>query len=110
VGGFSVSIDHEEGCPVLTLRGDLDLASAAQLKHVLVQFSEPSVIIDLSDLAFIDSAGLAALISAQSANGGGRRIVVRGPLQRGVRRVFEVTGLLSMLDNEGEAGQQLSGD
>lgn len=110
MGGFSASIGDEDGHPVLALLGELDLSSAEQLKHLLRQFSEATVIIDLSGLTFIDSAGIAALISARSGSGDNRRIVIRGVLQRGVRRVFEVTGLLTMLDTEGDPGLELSGD
>lgn len=79
---------------MLALYGELDIASARVLERK-VQMATASaaqrLVIDLSGLQFMDSAGLHALIRAQAhIHAEGRDLsVLRGP--RAVQRVFELT-------------------
>lgn len=74
--GLLIELHHERGVPVLVVEGDLDLTSAAELQaqgRELVDAAltapasaEPPahvVVLDASRVAFIDSAGLGALVS-----------------------------------------------
>ena len=56
-----------DGCTVLTVTGPLDLASAAQLSRAIEDLINDNgkLILDLENLTGWDSAGLAALITAQ---------------------------------------------
>ena len=87
-------VDHMLGA-VLTLRGELDLATVSLLGEELDRATRGTgaVVIDLSGLRFIDSSGLHVLVGAERELGasGGQLVLVRGP--RAVRRVFELTGL-----------------
>jgi anti-anti-sigma factor len=80
---------------VLILSGELDLQSAAELERELaaIRCERPSrMLLDLSRLDFMDSAGLAMIIDAERAareDGIGLRLR-RGRPQ--VRRLFELTG------------------
>ena len=84
------------GTMVISVHGDLDLHSADALGDRLVGAAEQgasSVIVDLSDVEFVDSQGLGALLRGTRRLGGdsGRfRVVVPAPQ---VRRVFEITAL-----------------
>jgi anti-anti-sigma factor len=51
------------GCTMVTLRGELDLADAAAVTAALtaVAARDPVIIVDLAGLEFIDSSGVAAL-------------------------------------------------
>lgn len=81
---------------VLPLRGDVDLASAPALRQQLADMTEESpsfLIIDVSDLDFIDSTGLGVLVGTLRrlrGNGGDVRLAAARP---GIARVFSVTGL-----------------
>jgi anti-sigma B factor antagonist len=92
-------VDHMLGV-VLTLRGELDLATASLLKEQLdhVMRGKRAVVIDLSRLRFIDSSGLALLVHAerQLRDSDGQLVLVRGP--RGVQRIFAITSLDSHFD------------
>ena len=60
---------REDGAHVVvTLRGELDIANAADLGAVLWEAvaRNPHVIADLSDLSFIDCASLAVLVRART--------------------------------------------
>ncbi len=95
-GVFNVEVTTDEDVPVFLLRGELDVANAEEVRQALTAASG-SVVVDLSELSFIDSSGLTALIHARDdvcARGG--RFVMRGA-NGSVRRVFEITGLTHFL-------------
>jgi anti-sigma B factor antagonist len=82
---------------MLVLNGELDLSSAPELEALLreLESSNPGrILIDLHELKFMDSSGLALLIRAQQmTTAAGCRLELRpGPNQ--VQRLFEMTGTL----------------
>jgi anti-sigma B factor antagonist len=76
------------------LVGELDLAAAPQLERTLgqPQLQARLVVLDLRELAFIDSSGVHAIVNATTrAREQGRRLMLlRGP--QNVDRVFTLTG------------------
>jgi anti-sigma B factor antagonist len=102
---FSAIVDRTDDAAVIRLVGELDLASAPDLQACLgdVVASTPPdvvVIIDLDELSFCDSTGISALVrAANGARRGGRRLVLRRP-RPGVRRVLEITGVISVFEIE----------
>ena len=78
----------------------MDLASAKAVEEGLLAAERDSptrVIIDLSQLAFIDSTGLRLLLQADArAREHGYELVLR-PGEASVQRVFEITGALEVL-------------
>jgi anti-sigma B factor antagonist len=89
----------------VSLKGELDLSSVGKVEEELkrVEAEAPSLLVlDLSQLTFLDSTGLRAVVTAdERARGDGRRlVVVRGP--DAVQRVFSITRLeerLEMVDD-----------
>jgi anti-sigma B factor antagonist len=85
-----------DGCVVVTLRGELDLASAPELlRQLQLLLNRPvtSLTLDLADLSFIDSSGLGTLCQVRQ-DAMDRAIPL--DLQRvppHARRVLEITGL-----------------
>src|SRR5215469_1987100 len=90
-----LEIDRSEAFPaqdVLSLRGPLTAKNAPTFQNAMRR-EEPAqtVILDLSDVPYIDSAGLGLLVSAHvSRQKSGRRMVLSGINPR-VRRLFDVT-------------------
>jgi anti-sigma B factor antagonist len=81
---------------VLRLSGEIDLNEkpnvTAQLDPLLENGSNP-IIVDLSDVTYVDSSGLAIFIDAlQRARAYGGQIALTG-LQENVRMVFEIAKL-----------------
>jgi len=81
-----------DGNVVLRLRGELDLHTVAQLRLSLAEALESgagAVVVDLGDVTFIDSTGLAALLNAlRRLTRAGRRLVLAcedGPVLRVLR-------------------------
>jgi anti-anti-sigma factor len=102
---LDVATEEREGRVHVTLRGELDLSSVSKIEDELnrVESSAPPLlVIDLSQLTFLDSTGLRCLVTAdQRARDADRRVVlVRGPDP--VQRVFVITRLeerLEMIDD-----------
>jgi anti-sigma B factor antagonist len=84
---------------VLSLSGELDIASAPLLERATESVERP-LVIDLSDVTFMDSTGLRALLLArQQAEAGDHELWLR-PGPRQVQRVFELSGTLDRFQFE----------
>src|SRR5262245_38494770 len=81
---------------VVTASGELDVATAPELRsylHRLVDAGMTTVVVDLTDVGFLDSTTLGVLISAHKRlveTGGSVELVV--PHAR-LLRIFQITGL-----------------
>ena len=92
---LKVTIGGNDHAVLLTLRGELDIASSPDLEAALEQVSgwgTELVVLDLTQLKFMDSTGHRVLVNAQqSAEDGGPRLeVITGSRQ--VRRLLRMTG------------------
>jgi anti-sigma B factor antagonist len=79
---------------VLSLAGELDLADAPALREALrraVERSPKRLVVDLTEVTFVDSTVLGALVEARSALGGEAFALASPGLE--VRRALEVSGL-----------------
>lgn len=95
-----VNVERGHRATVVSVSGELDLASSPLLEGELsrVTATEPRLLVlDLRELAFMDSTGLSLLIRAHhDADHAGRRLVlVRGGPQ--VQRLLSLTGLAERL-------------
>jgi len=85
---------------VVKLSGELDMATADELRshlYSLLNDGAPDLVVDLADLSFIDSTGLAALVhSFKLAVARGTSMALLAPAAQAMR-VFEASGLLSVL-------------
>lgn len=92
--------DLEDRRVCLRVAGELDLATAEELGRTLAQAldSNDAVVLDLSEVTFIDSTGLAAIIAAVNrANGNGAVLQIATPLPNQPHRLLELTGVMSRL-------------
>jgi len=78
--------------------GELDIATTPQLERTLSQSQARLVVLDLRELAFIDSSGLHAIIDAgiRARRAGRRLVLVRVPAN--VDRMLTVTGSSHQLE------------
>jgi anti-sigma B factor antagonist len=80
----------------VVLTGEIDLLTSGRVRDALMaiaQSGETSVVVDMTNVTFMDSTGLSALVGPLKrfrAQGG--RITLRSPT-RGVRKVLEISGL-----------------
>lgn len=94
----NLEIHHlsEDGTEILSVSGELDLATHAELRGAireLLMSGPAEIVVDLSETTFIDSVALGTLIGARRRTYGlrGGLAVIIGDGQ--VARVFELTGL-----------------
>lgn len=90
---FSMSVIDLPGLHLVSLNGELDLATADGLPDVLAETSESTVVVDLEHLTFIDSTGFRALVVARKRimSEQGQLLLTRpGPM---IQRTFEIVGL-----------------
>lgn len=97
---LEVERSRSDGYVLLTVEGELDIATAprmiAALNEVLADMDVP-LVVDLSDVVFMDSTGLALLMNARRRamrNGQGFAIVCPdGPISR----LFEIADMVESL-------------
>ncbi|HTV74199.1 MAG TPA: STAS domain-containing protein [Candidatus Acidoferrales bacterium] len=96
---IDVQTDGDGRTHLFILHGDLDVATSPALRAALIDAAsaeQQNIIVDLSQLAFLDSTGLGALIGAnkRAKEGGGE---VRLVAQEGqILRLLRITGLLDV--------------
>jgi anti-sigma B factor antagonist len=97
---LSIDLKNDSGGTLLfKLRGSLDLATAPTVRAALSDATEKgsnNLIVDLTQLEFLDSTGLGVLIGAhrRAAEQGGtfKLIVLDGP----IARLLNITGLITV--------------
>jgi anti-sigma B factor antagonist len=97
---FRVEVRNAEHATVISVSGELDLASSPALDEELERVAEGGaavVVVDLRELEFMDSTGLSVLVRAhQRAEEQGRHLgLVNGSQQ--VKRLLTLTGVAERL-------------
>jgi anti-anti-sigma factor len=97
---WQLDVDRRPDQVVLRVSGDLDLETAPRLlagAEPHLEADTGALVIDLSELSFIDSSGLSALIRInQWVTAAGRGLTIIAPAPR-VAKAFEITGLDQVL-------------
>jgi anti-sigma B factor antagonist len=94
---FRYALSESDDATIVALGGELDMSTAEEMLDVLVEaVRQGDVVIDASEVTFIDSSGIRSLVAAyREANrgvGAGRTVTIRNPSAQ-VRRVLELTSL-----------------
>ena len=97
---FSVRETHEGGALRLTPIGELDLVTTPILERafdaVFREGDPEMIVVDLTELSFMDSTGIHLLMRMQAACGGADRLrVINGT--RPVARILDVSGVRALL-------------
>ena len=90
--------DEASEC-VLHVSGEVDLSNAALLRQAVEGFlvsARPRLVLDVHELTFMDSSGLAVLLQAAAKV---EAVVVRHPRDV-IRRLIETTGVTDILQME----------
>jgi anti-sigma B factor antagonist len=92
---LTITARREPGYVVVTVAGEVDIATVAELRERLIALAVSGVplVADLDQVSFIDATGLGALAGAarEAAEHGTRLHLVCAQPQ--TRRLFRVTGL-----------------
>ncbi|BDI31858.1 anti-sigma F factor antagonist [Capsulimonas corticalis] len=94
-----IDVHNESAVATVLLRGELDAYSAPRLRQVLdplIKATDPAILVDLTALEYLDSAGLGVLVAAlkQVTDRDGQfGVISPSPI---VARVLQVTGLFKL--------------
>lgn len=106
--GFHAEVDaSEHGVVVIRLHGDLDMATAGELRQALTRIlgtAPGQLTIDLSGLEFVDSTGIGVLVGGlRRAEDQGCDFALRFP-NGPVRKVLHLTGIDQIMPIEPTSG------
>ncbi|HEU4422949.1 MAG TPA: STAS domain-containing protein [Pilimelia sp.] len=105
---FTIDVEQRGVATALRLTGELDMATAPQVRDRIEQLiadGRPRIVVDLHDLAFCDSAGLTTFIQGDkhcAAHGGWLRLA-RPEGQ--VARMMHLSGVLALLEYRPDDGR-----
>jgi len=103
---LDIRMTATEAGPVLTLSGEADVTTVAQLQEALdgqLTPGVPALLVEVSGLRFADSATIGVLIkAARRLNAQGGRLVLLNP-QPAVARTITLLGVDQVLTLRGEA-------
>jgi anti-sigma B factor antagonist len=93
---FRIEEDVDREVPVISVIGEIDVATAPQLReclHGVIGPDRPSVVLDLLAVTFLDSTALGVLVGAlkRCRELGGELHVVVADAR--IMKIFEITGL-----------------
>ena len=91
-----------DGAHVIRLHGELDIDAAPDVERALLR-SRPAgqrVVLDLSELQFMDSTGLRVLLRARAAAEEGRWEIFLRDVPSNIQRLFDMTGVHEALPSE----------
>jgi anti-anti-sigma factor len=90
---WSVVVEGDEASAVVRLAGEFDLYNVGELADAVDRLADAhAVVVDLTEVTFIDSTVLGCLVRLSRQLKGGAGLVLYGPVPD-VRRAFEVSGL-----------------
>jgi anti-sigma B factor antagonist len=97
-----LEIGSSGGYPLARLRGELDLSNVARLHRVIAESASGeagALVLDLTDLTFMDSAGIRMLVELAGDLASHRRrlLVVLSP-ENPTHRSLELSGVLPALE------------
>ena len=93
--GLAIGVEPGEAATLVVLRGDLDIATAPELRECLVKVIDEGarIVVDLEAVDFLDSAGLGILVGGLKrarTHGGELELVCSS---HDVLKPLEITGL-----------------
>ena len=113
---FEVTRSERSGVRVISVSGELDLDTAPEFESPLntaLAAGDPTVVIDLSACEFVDSTGIALIVSAwrqldRNGDGNGKGCLLLCGIRDQVHRVFEISGLESAIPVRGSLEEALA--
>jgi anti-anti-sigma factor len=94
-----------DGSSTIVVTGELDLAKADEFAAVVRDaLAGGSVLVDLRELMFMDSAGVRALNTAlREASESGHELRVMPEMRPNVTQILELTGMMQLLRLDGDS-------
>lgn len=98
---FSRTVRDVGNLHLVSLCGELDMDTAEGLSDWLIASSGSTVVVDLSEVTFMDSSGISAIVVAQNHMAEHGHCLVLTRPRPFIRRTLELVGLDSWIDDSG---------
>jgi anti-sigma B factor antagonist len=91
---LSLDVNSDQaGQVIITVAGEIDMVTAPQLAECILERAQTNVVVDLSNVTFLDSAGITALVHGYRAlRENGYTLRTTGERDM-ILRVLEISGL-----------------
>jgi anti-sigma B factor antagonist len=105
---LQIAVDSGRQCALMSLRGRVDIESSPDLREGLLalletQSSQGTITIDLAEVSYLDTSGVATLIEGlKIARIGGIAMYLQG-LHGRLLHLFQATGIGLLFDTSGPA-------
>ena len=99
---ININIATRDGATVVAVSGEVDLQTAPRLAEALESCPGGRVVVDLSDVDFLDSSGLGALVTGNrhlTEAGGSLRLVRPRPSVDKVLTISRLTDVIEAFDS-----------
>jgi anti-sigma B factor antagonist len=96
---FEIDETRRGGTPVVRVAGEIDVATAPSLREHLAAHEgagEPVVVVDLTDVTFVDSTALGVLVGAYRRLGDADAALRLVVTEARILKVLEITDLVSV--------------
>ena len=107
---MQISARHMDKTTILDISGDIDLAHSSEVRRIiLIEFREkrtPRVILNLLEVSYIDSSGVASLVEGLKASRDvGSRLILFGlsPIAHEVLQLSKLLTIFEIYDTEEKA-------
>lgn len=102
---FKITVNHGEAADLVCLNGRLNIDSSPALRDRLLAVlrgpSPKSIVVDLTEVSYIDVSGLATLVEGLKLARNRQTVLRLKGLQGRPLHLFEVTGLLALFETNG---------
>src|SRR4051812_18609914 len=100
---FALHVEQDGQGPVVRLRGELDLGSAPQFRECLHELLGQTVVLDFTEVTFMDSTTISVLVTAlKRANSAGGELILHG-VQPPQMKVLDIVGVSEILNFDGDS-------
>jgi len=92
---LTIEVRHEQDYVIVTAAGEIDISTVSRMRECLFDLAASGhpLVVDLDQISFIDSTGLAALVgTAKRATASGGRLYAVCSRPK-IRQLFGLTGL-----------------
>ena len=98
---IQVAVSHEGDTDFVSPAGEIDIATAPQVRRAMLEAAGRRLVLDLRSVVFMDTSGLQLLLEGQrrAREQGGAFAIVAGPPR--VQRLLDVAGLTGRLQLAG---------
>ena len=98
---FDLTVDETPDRTVITVVGEIDVATTPTLQAALVDATarDLPIVLDTAGVVFMDSTGLAGILAMRDDGGSSGRFVLQRP-SAAVRRILDLTGITGIFEIE----------